>query len=395
MAVEHRVAAEPNAEHLGDGRDVDQVQQALARVVGGGRGDQARCRRRRSPPAGVRRRAPAGRARGRGGTGSRTRRRPPGRRRPVHVDVITATRRRRRRQRLDPRRAGRRQALKDADPHLGLVARPVRGAHRREVVRGALDAGAGSQPQRVREHGAVGAVVVEHGQHAVQQQPAAGLDEGGEPLLGRAAEHRRAGERERRSGRVQVGGVPTWPRRTGRPSRTSGRRAAAPGPGCRADPCRGTARDRRPRRGGGEAPGGGTRSGSGRARSRAATSSCSSSMSASRCSAPWAARTALTTAGERGAAASLRVDRGREAVPFAGERDPVVAVADRLVQRRVVPAGEQVVADQPVALGHAEPRLELGGLAGWSAGSGPRRSRRCRPRTPATSAAGRRRARRP
>ena len=63
-------------------------------------------------------------------------------------------------------------------------------------------------------------------------------------------------------------------------------------------------------------------------------------------------------------------------MPLAGEADAVVAVADRLVQRRVDAAGEQVVVDQPVALGDEQPGLELDASTGRTAGRGRPRSRR-------------------
>ncbi|MFD9947648.1 hypothetical protein [Nonomuraea sp. NPDC059022] len=62
---------------------------------------------------------------------------------------------------------------------------------------------------------------------------------------------------------------------------------------------------------------------------------------------------------ERRAGAPLRVHGRGEAVAFAGERDAVVAVARGDVERRVHPAREQVVVDQPVPLRHAQPGLQL------------------------------------
>ena len=59
------------------------------------------------------------------------------------------------------------------------------------------------------------------------------------------------------------------------------------------------------------------------------------------------------------AALALRTDRRGRPVPLAGEAEPVVAVAHDLLQWRVDAAGEEVVVDQPVALGDAEAGLEV------------------------------------
>ncbi len=125
------------------------------------------------------------------------------------------------------------------------------------------------------------------------------------------------------------------------------------------------------------------------------TSSWSSSIRASHGSLALTARTACARRLVGVAALPLRADRRRRAVPLAGEADPVVAVADALVERRVDAAGEEVVVDEPVALGEAEPRLEVGRrrvVLHLRAGAVVARTR---PRTRATSAAGRRRAPRP
>ena len=200
-----------------------------------------------------------------------------------------------------------------------------------------------------------------HGQHAVQQQPATGLDEGGDPLLGRAAEDRRAGQRERRAGRIQVGGVRRG--RAGQVDRAERVAAEQQRPGqdvARTHPAEPLeVADH-------VLPAGGRRV---RVLGQVVVGHVAEQdvvvllVHVGQQVLGAVGRPHRADHGrERGAATSLGVDRRREAVPFAGERDPVVAVARRLVERRVVAAGEQVVADQPVALGQAEPRLELGRL---------------------------------
>ena len=65
--------------------------------------------------------------------------------------------------------------------------------------------------------------------------------------------------------------------------------------------------------------------------------------------------------GIRHALLALGADGGGRAVALTGEADPVVAVADLFLERRVDAAGEEVVVDHPVALRERTPGLEVDG----------------------------------
>ena len=255
--------------------------------------------------------------------------------------------------------------LEESRPHLGLRLGPVRGTHRREVVDGTFDAC--RRPAR----------------RARPRAPCTAFrrrrTSGSTPCSSRRPPPRRTrraapappapARRGVASATTGPAGSSAAPADVGAPAGprpgTSSRPAAARGPGRRAGPCPGTVR-----------PG---RTSARRRRSRrvavlgevvvgdeperhVVVLLVHVGQQMLRAARPRAPRPpGRRTYGSRVPSGSI--GRG-EAVPFAGEGDAVVAVADGLVQRRVVPAGEQVVVDQPVALRHAQPGLQVGASPG-------------------------------
>ena len=256
----------------------------------------------------------------------------------------------------------------------------MRSAHRRRAPTGSSSVSArrsvaGADAQRVGEQPARAVLQVALGRRPEQQQPATGRQVVDQPLLHRGVEVPTAGQRHQR--RAAAVGV----LQVDRPEPVAGEQQRPPQRPALARH-RGAPRGRR------------------RPRSSRAESGWWYSVAKASRTNPSARRRAprpcrpshrslqphgVHGPGRRGegqAPLARGADRGRRPVPLAGEADPVVAVADRLVQRRVDAAGEEVVVDHPVALGQEQPGLEVDGRGVVLSCRRRRRSRPSRPRTP-------------